>query len=513
MVTLIKKLEMDGYDENYIPALVTIKFTSGDEVEYFRKGVGSANVSFSRNSLLDFEQPQYDFSEEKCDKYDFAALSAKYDSQLQFVETEYRLALEKAEKLFTQQKLKIKEYYKQRQLRHDELYSKITKQMFENHRNVKKSIDDERARLNTPAVRLEMIIEWLQEAKMGSAMKAAQILRAESAYILKKLKRRERVSDIFLSHVQKHSADLCRNLKDCLEKQNISVWYDLTAGRLDAHGMIDGVTEARLFLIVLTKEYFTRPWCIFEYCLALAGDKKIVTVAESDTRHGGGPLECFEIGMPFGVIMKHEIMQLNREYWNAFISKLGKRLRNTLGSGNMVETALFKGSAILKKQSDISFLVGEVKRSGYAIGECLYSSSEDGKNSAAFRKRCVGKGPTLTLLKDGKNRVFGGFTHKSWKIDIVEGGLTEVKGTWLFALNEGKESLRKDLSWALVGVPISGRPTFYFWDRSGMNRLEIYYDRKRGLRVCVQGFFGNDLENLKVIELEVFAVNDLKQRK
>jgi len=55
--------------------------------------------------------------------------------------------------------------------------------MLENHRKVKKSIDDERARLNTPTVRLEMNIEWFQEAKMHSTVKAAQMQCAENAYI------------------------------------------------------------------------------------------------------------------------------------------------------------------------------------------------------------------------------------------------------------------------------------------------------------------------------------------
>lgn len=44
----------------------------------------------------------------------------------------------------------------------------------------------------------------------------------------------------------------------------------------------------------------------------------------------------------------------------------------------------------------------------------LYRASRDGFAAECFHSRCDNKGPTLTIVKSGKN-VFGGFTEQSWK--------------------------------------------------------------------------------------------------
>ena len=45
----------------------------------------------------------------------------------------------------------------------------------------------------------------------------------------------------FLSHVQKHSADLCRSLYFDFKNVGINVWFDMEADRIDARGMIPGI--------------------------------------------------------------------------------------------------------------------------------------------------------------------------------------------------------------------------------------------------------------------------------
>ena len=40
--------------------------------------------------------------------------------------------------------------------------------------------------------------------------------------------------------------------------------------------------------------------------------------------------------------------------------------------------------------------------------------SENGSKSEDFHKYCDNKGPTLTLIKTTKNRIFGGFSPLSW---------------------------------------------------------------------------------------------------
>ena len=46
----------------------------------------------------------------------------------------------------------------------------------------------------------------------------------------------------------------------------------------------------------------------------------------------------------------------------------------------------------------------------------LFRASRDGFAAATFHSRCDNKGPTVTIVKSGKN-VFGGFTEQSWKCE------------------------------------------------------------------------------------------------
>ena len=58
----------------------------------------------------------------------------------------------------------------------------------------------------------------------------------------------------------------------------------------------------------------------------------------------------------------------------------------------------------------------------------------NGNSSLDFHKYCDNKGPTLTLVKTTKNKIFGGFTPLNWE---NEGGKKFDKSgqTFLFSLN------------------------------------------------------------------------------
>ena len=109
-------------------------------------------------------------------------------------------------------------------------------------------------------------------------LKAAKILESETEHIRKTVQCSELKYDCFLSHVQKISGDVSRNIRDSLTKNGMNVWYDKEAERLDNLGMIDGVVNSSVFIIVLTNEYFERPFCLFEYCVAVVAGKSMITV-------------------------------------------------------------------------------------------------------------------------------------------------------------------------------------------------------------------------------------------
>ena len=47
--------------------------------------------------------------------------------------------------------------------------------------------------------------------------------------------------------------------------------------------------------------------------------------------------------------------------------------------------------------------------------ELIFRMSENGTKSEDYHKYCDNKGPTLTLVKTIKNKIFGGFTPLNWK--------------------------------------------------------------------------------------------------
>ena len=186
--------------------------------------------------------------------------------------------------------------------------------MLAKYQFLKKKLDARMEMLKVPSQRLKMMLGWLRASKVSAFVKAAKMLEAESGYILKRIKSPDIKWDNFLSHVQKISADVCRSIKDALGKDRITCWYDRNAARVDIYGMVDGVINSNLFTIVLTKEYFGRQYCVFEYCLAVLAGKPIITIAESDPRYGGGPFGLFELPELVKDILKYEVIEINRGY-------------------------------------------------------------------------------------------------------------------------------------------------------------------------------------------------------
>ena len=77
--------------------------------------------------------------------------------------------------------------------------------------------------------------------------------------------------------------------------------------------------------------------------------------------------------------------------------------------------------------------------------ELIFRMSENGTNSEDFHKYCDNKGPTLTLIKTTKNKIFGGFTPLNWN---TQGhSIKDLSNqTFIFSLNLKKKynMIKKD---------------------------------------------------------------------
>merc|ERR1719184_363685 len=177
----------------------------------------------------------------------------------------------------------------------------------------------------------------------------------------------------------------------------------MSASKLDAQGMIEGVINSKIFTVVLTKRYFERQYCLFEYSIAVIAGKPILAIYETDERLEGGRLDEFNIPKVFKqTMMNHEIIQVNRRQWSSFFSLFQQAIKarqNYVSVFTDSNERVKQSSNILKKDSDIRFLKGSLHASGWKFGERIFSSTVDGFTVKSFHDKCDEKGGTLTVAK------------------------------------------------------------------------------------------------------------------
>ena len=69
--------------------------------------------------------------------------------------------------------------------------------------------------------------------------------------------------------------------------------------------------------------------------------------------------------------------------------------------------------------------------SGYKKIELIYRGSRDGDLSKNFHEKCDNQGPTITLIKNEKGNIFGGFSSVSW---TSHGDYKQAPNSFLFTL-------------------------------------------------------------------------------
>eukprot|EP00808_Paulinella_micropora_P022380 g27520.t1 len=129
----------------------------------------------------------------------------------------------------------------------------------------------------------------------------------------------------FLSHYQKEGADACRAIFEWMAARKLDMWLDKKAERLDVTGMLEGIAESACFVLWGTGGYFDRPFCLFELEMARALKKTIVCIRESDDRMY--PLAFQELCRADPQLVLHDVVAVNREYYDAFSEKIAQRLR------------------------------------------------------------------------------------------------------------------------------------------------------------------------------------------
>eukprot|EP00808_Paulinella_micropora_P012890 g25800.t1 len=139
--------------------------------------------------------------------------------------------------------------------------------------------------------------------------------------LLKEVEKLKKQDDI-LQRLQKYQA---RPPRIKYYARKLDMWLDKKAERLDLTGMLEGIAESACFVLWGTGGYFDRPFCLFELEMARALKKTIVCIRESDDRMY--PLPFQELCRADPQLVLHDVVAVNREYYDAFSEKIAQRLR------------------------------------------------------------------------------------------------------------------------------------------------------------------------------------------
>lgn len=152
--------------------------------------------------------------------------------------------------------------------------------------------------------------------------------------------------------------------------------------------------------------------------------------------------------------------------------------------------------------------------------ELLYKITRDGCSNATFHNLCNNKGPTVTVLYNTNQTVFGGYTSVSWNSG---GNYIHDNNAFLFRLNYNGQfqPMKYQVSSptnAIYGNASYG-PTFgsghdLYTFNGTINKSGTYYALNGGLSVGsgynMQGHTAKEFANssLQVTELEVYSVEE-----
>jgi len=510
------KVDMDDYDERSIPRVVTLTFTNGDICSYVKSGIEQANPIGRNNKLANFTPRRYDLRNQKMGEKTFEAIFKNCEAKLAALDRHYKSNFEEAEQLYTEEIENIRALYDA----NEQLWGRLSKGMYREYYNFKKQIYSRIEALKVPEERLRTMVQWLRDTKVGGLLNAAEMLESEASYITQRIHSPQMKHDIFLSYyAQRHSTDATRNIKESLEKKGINIWFDKSVKRLDKHGIIDGIVDSRLFTIFLTREYFKRPHCLFEYCIAAVLGKKVITVYEPKPSHGGGPIKSFKLPELFKHIMNHELLELSRTYWEYFITILHLRIKKTAKPVSWMVPVKERFASVKERfatNSNRSVMTGlqrawlqlELAKEGWVLGRRLFSTSVDGNTAEAFHKKCDDQGETVTLVKSSNGHVFGGFSSVPWSTN--EGYKNCADSVWLFKYHDDGQGERIDIQpkfrqYAVRHSRTSG-PCF------GYNDLAINVEKSRTKNWCQKMSFNKGILSdhgaipFEVSNYEVFRV-------
>ena len=176
----------------------------------------------------------------------------------------------------------------------------------------------------------------------------------------------------------------------------------------------------------------------------------------------------------------------------------------------------FMNSNIIKndvkgQNSIVNWIKEKIRKNDIQL-KLIFKMTEHGTNGKSFHNYCDNKGPTLTLIKTNKNKIFGGFTPLNWEND----GKTKFdksNQTFIFSLNLNKKfDMISTNKRAIQGFEIDYGPNFGDYDfglatnlKEGQTYANSSCNYLSNKKLELTGNIGNN-ENFQTEEVEVYQV-------
>ena len=108
-----------------------------------------------------------------------------------------------------------------------------------------------------------------------------------------------RKSHFFISYAQNDASGMATTLYFAFRRCGLQVWLDNFESDVTSEGMRRGVSSCEFFLVCLTSNYLTRPWCLKELQWAVEMKKRILLLREVDRRFSPWHYQCWRAGMKY----------------------------------------------------------------------------------------------------------------------------------------------------------------------------------------------------------------------
>ena len=92
--------------------------------------------------------------------------------------------------------------------------------------------------------------------------------------------------DFFVCHAQASGGDQAQTITLHLKARGYKVWYDMDMPSVTEDTMAEGVRKCTAFILFLSENVFSRPFCRLEIIEAVKCHKILIPVYEADARHG-----------------------------------------------------------------------------------------------------------------------------------------------------------------------------------------------------------------------------------